>query len=71
MNITRERGSHGRLFRENIKTFLNVTFGMIPDSVDQMLAGMMLVYSVRFVIKCGVHMPVIFPRASLQDFQLF
>ena len=29
-----------KLFRENTKTFLNVPFGMIPDSVDQMLAGM-------------------------------
>ena len=43
MNRTRERGSLGRLFRENIKTFLNGILhhvGMIPDSVDQMLAGM-------------------------------
>ena len=43
MNRRRERGSLGRLFRENTKTFLNVILhhvGMIPDSVDQMLAGM-------------------------------
>ena len=39
----REKGSLWRLFRENIKTFLNDILrhvGMIPDSVDQMLAGM-------------------------------
>ena len=43
MNRTWERGSLARLFRENIKTFLNDILrhvGMIPDSVDQMLAGM-------------------------------
>ena len=43
MNRRRERGSLWRLFRENTKTFLNVILrhaGMIPDSVDQMLAGM-------------------------------
>ena len=43
MNRTRERGSLGRLFRGNIKTFLNDILrhvGMIPDSVDQILAGM-------------------------------
>ena len=39
MNKTR-KGELWKLFRENTKTFLNVTFGMIPDSVDQMLAGM-------------------------------
>ena len=32
MNRTRERGSLGRLFRGNTKTFLNVSFGLIPDS---------------------------------------
>ena len=45
MNRTRERGSLWRLFRENTKTYLNVIphhlFGMIPDSVDQMLSGML------------------------------
>ena len=45
VNRTRVRGSMWRLFRENTKTFLNgifhhITFGMILDSVDQMLAGM-------------------------------
>ena len=38
-----ERGREGslwKLFRENTKTFLNVMFGMILDSDDQMLAGM-------------------------------
>ena len=40
MNRTREEGSRGTLFRENTKTFPNFTFGMIPDSVDQILAGM-------------------------------
>ena len=40
MNGMRKGGVLGKLFRENIsKTFLNVTFGMIPDPVDQMLAG--------------------------------
>ena len=34
MNRRRERGSLWRLFRENIKTFLNVMFGMILDPVD-------------------------------------
>ena len=29
-----------KVFRENTKTFLNGKFGMIPDSVNQMLAGM-------------------------------
>ena len=29
-----------KVFRENSKTFLNGKFGMIPDSVNQMLAGM-------------------------------
>ena len=33
-------GSLWRWFRENAKKSLNVTFGMIPYSVDQMLAGM-------------------------------
>ena len=33
-------GGLWRLFRENTKTFMNITFGMMPDSVDQMLAGM-------------------------------
>ena len=46
MRRTRERGSLWKLFRENTKTFLDVTFGMIPDSIDQMLAGMQI-----FVIK--------------------
>ena len=40
MSRTRERGSLWKLFRENAKALLNVTFGMIPDSVDQMLVGM-------------------------------
>ena len=43
MNRRRERGSLGRLFRENTKTFLDDILrhvGMIPDSVDQMLACM-------------------------------
>ena len=31
MSRTRERRSLWRLFRENTKTFLNVTFGMIPN----------------------------------------
>ena len=30
------------IYRDNTKTFLNVTFGMITDSVDKMLVGMML-----------------------------
>ena len=40
MNRTGKGGGGWKLFRGNTKTFLNVTFGMIPDSVDQMLAGM-------------------------------
>ena len=41
MSRTRERGEPVKVIsRENTKTFVNVTFGMIPDSVDQMLAGM-------------------------------
>ena len=41
MSRTRERGREPvEVIRENTKTFLNVTFGMIPDSLDQMLAGM-------------------------------
>ena len=41
MNRTRKGGGGlWNLFRENDKTFLNVTFGMILDSVEQMLAGM-------------------------------
>ena len=30
-----EEGGLWKVFRENTKTFLNVTFGMISDSVDQ------------------------------------
>ena len=40
MSRTRERGSLWKLFRKNTKTFMNVMFGMIPDSIYQMLAGM-------------------------------
>ena len=44
MNRTRKGGGGlWKLFRENTQTFLNVTFGMIPDSVYQMLAGMDIV----------------------------
>ena len=42
--MNRRSGSLGRLFRVNTKTFLNDILrhvGMIPDSVDQMLAGML------------------------------
>ena len=45
MNRMRERGSLWRLFRVNTKTFLNDILryvGMIPDSVHQMLAGMII-----------------------------
>ena len=42
MNRRSKGGGVWKLFRENTKTFLNVTFMMIPDSVDQMLAGMHL-----------------------------
>ena len=31
-------------------TFLNVTFGIIPDSVDQMLAGMIVETSLSAII---------------------
>ena len=41
MNRTMKGGLQ-KLFRKNTKTFLNVIFGMIPDSVDQMLAGMII-----------------------------
>ena len=33
------------IYRDNTKTFLNVTFEMIPDSVDKMLAGMHFTHS--------------------------
>ena len=36
------KGGMWELFRKNTKTFLNVIFGMIPDSVNQLLAGMKL-----------------------------
>ena len=44
MNRTRKGRGLWKLFTENTNTFSNVTFGMIPDSVDQMLAGMLLAY---------------------------
>ena len=45
MNRTR-KGGLWKLFRirDNSKTFLNVTLGMILDSVDEMLAGMGMVH---------------------------
>ena len=57
MNRRRERGSLGRLFRENTKTFLNDILrhiGMIPDSVDQMLAGMRLYFPQSYCGSCTV-----------------
>ena len=35
---TRKGGGLWKLFRENTKTFLNVTFGMLLASVNQLLA---------------------------------
>ena len=49
----RERGSLWRLFRENTNTFLNdilLHVGMIPDSVDQMLAGVDLAGMIHVLV---------------------
>ena len=45
MNRTR-KGGLWKLFRKNTKTFLNVTFGMIPDSVHQLLAGIICFHKI-------------------------
>ena len=39
------KGGLWKFCRENTKTFPNVTFGMIPDSVAQMLAGTHLYFT--------------------------
>ena len=59
MNRTR-KGGMWKLFRDNSKTFLNVTLGMIPDSVDEMLAGMGMVHfnmKFQFFFGGGEHAP--------------
>ena len=47
------KGGPWKLFRGNTTTFLNVMFGMVPDLVDQMLAGMLVYYHGRHIRLCG------------------
>ena len=55
-----------KLFRENTKTFLNVTFGMNPDSVDQMLSGMLGKCGSLIAGMLSSVFPIWVPRLAIQ-----